>query len=199
MAQDPTLFKYFKAPSSYVSQSQPQSDDSNHSDLDDDIPIFKILNDIQWVDPVRWRLRLWIRNSIGKKKKKQRKAKYAEPIKKAVQKPIQKPVAVYQGADGEDQGYYDEQRDLWLPKEIVEDLKEEEDGSSTESNGNADGNDDGNDDGNAQGAESESQDEQWMALSIHGVCGRDGVQGRHRWDTPKQHFVWIKCKYFRNS
>ena len=91
-----------------------------------------------------------------KKKEKQRKAKYAEPINKAVQKPIQKPVAVYQGADGEDKAYYDEQRGLWLPKEVFKDLKEKEDGSSTESNGNADG----NDDERAQGSESEAQDEQ---------------------------------------
>ena len=49
MAQDPTLYKYFKPPSSSVSQSQTQSDDSNHSDLDDDVPIFKIIN--QWGDP----------------------------------------------------------------------------------------------------------------------------------------------------
>ena len=97
-----------------------------------------------------------------KKKEKQRKAKYAEPINKAVQKPIQKPVAVYQGVDGEDKWYYDEQRGLWLPEEVFKDLKEEEHGSSTESNGNADE----NDDGNAQGSESEAQDENVNVLWI---------------------------------
>ena len=46
MAQDPTL-----SPPSSISQSQPQSDDSSHSDIDDDFPIFKIIDNIQRVDP----------------------------------------------------------------------------------------------------------------------------------------------------